>query len=478
MSEEPSDRITTGDANLDLVLGGGLVRGSATLITGPPGAGKSILSQQVAFANATPDHSVLHVSTFTEPQAKIVRNLSGFDFFDAERFGSEIVPLGLSDVLMEGDRLQSFTEEVLNEILRLEPAITIIDSVRAAVQLGVVEGLRDALYRLVAQVAHTGTTLLLVGEYPDSISDRPEYAVSDTILWLESGPQGAGDKRAVRVVKHRGSDHLDGRHALEISSRGVTVYPRVESITDVAEVRDTSGRASIGVDGLDEQLSGGLPRGDATLLMGASGTGKTVMATHFVAAGIAEGESALYVTLEESADALRAKWDAFDLPLAAAVDEGRLEVMQAPITELDIDWFAQAVRDAMERLQPSRIVFDSLSELRTGAVREERHPGYLWALANMARRDGASVVFTQEVPTVGALTSQNGVSNLFSNVLLLRYFEDSGVLGRALTILKMRDSMHSHELIRLTIDQDGIHQHGVVEGAKSGLLGWTALRTE
>lgn len=478
MTEELHDRISTGDANLDMVLGGGLLRGSATLITGPPGAGKSILSQQIAFANAAPDNTVLHVSTFTEPQAKIVRNLSGFDFFDADRFGSEIVPLGLSDVLMAGDRLQSFTEEVVNEVLRLEPAITIIDSVRAATQLGVVEGVREALYRLVAQLAHTGTTLLLVGEYPDSISDRPEYAVSDTILWLESGPQGAGDKRAVRVVKHRGSGHLDGKHALEISDRGITVYPRVESVTDVAEVSNIRGRASIGVDGLDDDLGGGLPRGDATLLMGASGTGKTVLATHFVAAGVTAGESALYVTLEESADALRSKWKSFGLPLAAAEDEGRLEVMQAPITELDIDWFAYAVREAMDRLQPSRIVFDSLSELRTGALREERHPGYLWALANMARRDGASVVFTQEVPTVGTVTSHEGVSNLFSNVLLLRYFEDDGALGRAMTALKMRDSMHTHRLIRLSIDQDGIHQHGVVEKLESGLLGWTPLRTD
>lgn len=478
MTDGPDDRITTGDANLDMVLGGGLVRGSATLITGPPGAGKSILSQQIGFANATPDGTVLHISTFTEPQAKILRNLSGFDFFDAERFGSEILPIGLSDMLMEGDRLRSFTEEVTNEVLRLEPAITIIDSVRAASQLGVVEGVREALYRLVAQLAHTGTTLLLVGEYPESISDRPEYAVSDTILWLESGPQGSGDKRAVRVVKHRGSGHLDGKHALEISDRGITVHPRVESITDVARVGDVGGRVSIGVDGLDDHLGGGLPRGDATLLMGSSGTGKTVMATHFVAAGIAAGETALYVTLEEAADALRAKWDAFDLPLAAAANEGRLEVLQAPITELDIDWFAQTVREAMDRLEPSRIVFDSLSELRTGAVREGRHPGYLWALANMARRDGASVVFTQEVPVVGALTSKNDVSNLFSNVLLLRYLEDDAALGRALTILKMRDSMHSHHLIRLSIDQRGIHQHGVVEGIEGGLLGWTALRTD
>lgn len=478
MTEWLHGRTTTGDANLDMVLGGGLLRGSATLITGPPGAGKSIMSQQIAFANATPDDTVLHISTLTEPQAKIVRNLSGFDFFDADRFGSEIVPLGLSDVLMEGDRLKSFTEEVTNEVLRLEPAITIIDSVRAASQLGVVGGLREALYQLVAQLAHTGTTLVLVGEYPESISDRPEYAVSDTILWLESGPQGVSDKRALRVVKHRGSGHLDGRHSLEISDSGITVHLRLESITRAATVAVDGGRVSIGVDGLDDYLGGGLPRGDATLLMGASGTGKTVMATHFVAAGIADGGTALYVTLEEAADALRAKWDAFGLPLAAAADEGLLEVVEAPITELDIDWFAQTVRETMDRLQPSRIVFDSLSELRTGAVREGRHPGYLWALANMARRDGASVMFTEEVPIVGALTSQTGVNNLFSNVLLLRYLEDDGALGRALTILKMRDSLHSHRLVRLSIDEDGIHQHGVVQGIKSGLLGLTSLRTD
>lgn len=478
MTDLPDGRIGTGDANLDMVLGGGLLRGSATLITGPPGAGKSILSQQIAFANARPDGTVLHISTFTEPQAKIVRNLRGFDFFDEDRFGTEIIPLGLSDVLMDGDRLKSFVEEVTSEVLRLEPAITIIDSVRAASQIGAVEGFREALYRLVAQLAHTGTSLVLVGEYPESISDRPEYAVSDTILWLESGPQGAGDKRALRVVKHRGSDHLDGKHSLMISDSGITVNPRVEAITEVATVAGIPGRVSIGVEGLDDHFGGGLPRGDATLLMGASGTGKTVMATYFVAAGIAAGESALYITLEEAADAMRSKWAAFDLPLAPAEEEGRLEVMQAPITELDIDWFAQEVRETMDRLQPSRIVFDSLSELRTGAIREDRHPGYLWALANMARRDGASVLFTQEVPILDALTSREGVSNLFSNVLLLRYLEDEEELRRALTILKMRDSHHNQRLIRLSIDQDGMHQHDEVHGIESGMLGRSALRTE
>ena len=478
MTDWLEGRLTTGDANLDRVLGGGLMRGNATLLTGPPGAGKSILSQQIAFANAGPDERVLHISTFTEPQAKLVRNLRGFDFFDQERFGEDIVPIGLSDVLLGDDGLTGFVDEVTNEVLRVEPSITIIDSVRAASQLGGTDGIREGLYELVARLTHTRTTLVLVGEYPDSISDRPEYAVSDTIVWLESGPQGAHDRRAVRVVKHRGSAHIGGKHSLEISNAGITVHPRVEAITAVAGPTPHEGRVSVGVEGLDEHLGGGLPQGDATLLMGASGTGKTVLATHFVHAGIAAGDTALYVTLEEAASALRAKWGAFGMPLDDAVEGGQLEVLQAPVTELDIDWLARAVREAMDRLQPSRIVFDSLSELRTGARREGRHPGYLWALANMARRDGASVVFTEEVPIVDSLTSHDGVSNLFSNVLLLRYLEDGGELGRALTVLKMRDSVHSHRLVRLSIDRDGMHEHGEVEDLKAGLLGWSALRTD
>lgn len=471
-------RFTTGDPGLDRILGGGLLRGSATLITGPPGAGKSILSQQIAFANATADRPVLHISTFTEPHAKMLRNLDGFEFFDRERFGDEIVPIGLADALLEQDRLATFVEEVTSEVLRLQPAITIIDSVRAASQLGSIEGVREALYNLVGRLARAETSLVLVGEYPDSVSDRPEYAVSDSILWLESGPQGAGDQRALRVVKHRGSGHLDGKHSLQISTDGVSVFPRIESIVEVANGHEDLGRCSIGVDGLDEHLDGGLPAGDATLLMGASGTGKTVLATHFVDAGVRDGESALYVTLEEAADALRAKWDAFDLSLGEAADDGRLEVLQAPITELDIDWLAHTVNETIERLQPSRIVFDSLNELQTGALREHRHPGYLWALANMARRNGASVVFTQEVPIVDALTSAEGVSNLFSNVLLLRYLEDDATLGRGLTVMKMRDSVHSNRLVRLHIDGDGMRAQGEITGIESGLLGWSALRTQ
>ncbi|HEV2593366.1 MAG TPA: ATPase domain-containing protein, partial [Gaiellaceae bacterium] len=75
-------RLSTGDAGLDDVLGGGLPTGSLIVLGGPPGSGKTILAQQICFANATSEHKALYYTTWSEPHDKMVRHLEPFVFFD------------------------------------------------------------------------------------------------------------------------------------------------------------------------------------------------------------------------------------------------------------------------------------------------------------------------------------------------------------------------------------------------------------
>src|SRR6185295_10412817 len=77
-----TDRLSSGNENLDAILNGGLLRNAINLIVGVPGSGKTILSQQFAFHNATKDRPALYLSTLSEPLDKIVRFAESLEFFD------------------------------------------------------------------------------------------------------------------------------------------------------------------------------------------------------------------------------------------------------------------------------------------------------------------------------------------------------------------------------------------------------------
>src|SRR3989344_3617241 len=86
-----ASRICTGVRNFDEVLSGGLPAGTLTVLAGSPGSGKTILSQQIAFKNATPQNRALMFQTLSEPTAKTLRYLKQFSLFDPEKLEDESV---------------------------------------------------------------------------------------------------------------------------------------------------------------------------------------------------------------------------------------------------------------------------------------------------------------------------------------------------------------------------------------------------
>src|SRR4029077_993412 len=93
------ERLRTGVTDLDLILGGGLEAGSLVILAGAPGTGKTILAQQICFANATPEHKALYYTTWSEPHEKIVRHLEPFAFFDAEALGERLEFIHLAELI-------------------------------------------------------------------------------------------------------------------------------------------------------------------------------------------------------------------------------------------------------------------------------------------------------------------------------------------------------------------------------------------
>jgi len=467
-------RLSTGASGLDVVLGGGLPVGSLVVIAGPPGSGKTILAQQICFANATSEHRALYFTTWSEPHEKLIRHLESFAFFDADALGERVEFLHLAELMTSDDAgLDAVAAEILRQSFESRPAVIVIDSSKALHDVVDADTLRRAVYDLASRVAHSDAVLILVGEYSaEETRSQPEFAVADGILQLENEANGPVDRRWLRVLKLRGGETSSGQHSVHITDNGLAVFPRLESALP-RHVPTQTGRASLGHDRLDAAAGGGIPRGDSTLLVGPSGVGKTLLALGFIAAGLEQGEGCLHVSFQETETQVREKARAAGWDWSSVSDE-QLTIVQIPPVEVDLDQVGALIRAELARREVKRVVIDSLAELSFAARDNQRLPGYVWALGGFVRAAGGTSIFTNEIAALGQSGGLAGLSFLFNNVFFLRYVEVQSEVARGLSILKMRQSEHDKGLMRFTIDEHGIAFGGNLDDV-SGMLGWSAL---
>ena len=474
-------RMASGVPELDEVLGGGLEPGSLLVIAGPPGTGKTILSQQICFANATPQRKAIYYTTLAEPHLKLVRHLEQFDFFEAEILEHAVEFIHLGDLVDEESEepLRPLVDEVVRKCVDTEPSVVVIDTARALHDFVGERPLRRALYDMTSRVAHTGAVLMLPGEYTPEERNGPEFALADGIIDLAYDPQEPVDRRWFRVLKMRGARPLEGKHSFRISPEGIEIFPRLETIApqDVPGLTQSE-QIKIGVLRLDEMMGGGIRRSDATALMGPSGCGKTTLSLHYIDQGLANHEHCLYVSFQETEEQLLRKATALGLNLLDGYSSGGLTIHHVPQGRLDLDAIGTVLRHELATGTVRRIVFDSLAELVLAAREGHRFPAYARALLSIARDAGASVVITSETTTLGPeLDVSGGLSFLFQNVVLLRYIEIESEVRRALVVVKMRDSSHVKGLVQFEIDESGFRIMDKLEGI-TGILGWSALRAQ
>jgi len=475
--------LPTGIDELDLVLGGGLAPGSLVMLAGNPGTGKTTLAEQICFANATTERKAIYYTTLSEPTPKLVRHMEPFAFFDPAAIGERVEFVHLEDLLLEGDGentggLGPAIAEIVRKCFETKPAVVVIDSAKALRDFVDEEPLRKVVYDLAGRIAHTGAVLLFVGEYTkEEIESAPEFSLADGILHLAYEPHEPIDRRWLRVVKMRGAKPLPGKHSFQIDRDGVEVFARLEAITPGEEGAADGVRVASGIPELDEMMGGGVPAADATAILGPSGSGKTVITLRYIDEGLRAGERCLYVSFQETANQLVHKAASFGWDLASGLESGQLTIYHVPPGSLNIDTIGAVVRAELATGAVRRVAVDSLAELVFAAREGQRFPAYARSLVGFIRAAGASSMITSETSTLGpVLEPLGGLSFLFHNVLFLRYLELESGVGRAINVVKMRDSDHAKELREYKIDDHGLTIMDKLEGV-TGLLGWSALRT-
>ena len=466
-------KLPTNVPGLDSILTGGIPELSINIITGPPGAGKTIFTQQILYSNAGPDCKALYLVTLSEPSVKLLHYLQRFSFFDADKVGSDVNYLDIGEVIREKG-LEDATAVIVKHVQEHKPSLVAIDSFKAIHDMAKdpVE-VRKFGYDLSVQLTTWGVTALLIGEYtPEEIEREPIFAIADGIIQLHNLHHGLHYQRYINVLKLRGENYFTGLHPFDINSTGLTVYPRIKTVEEPSEiVLSDRHRVSTGVDELDTMLAGGVPPGSATMVAGGAGTGKTLLGLHLITAGVAIGEPGVIVTFQENPQQLREIAQSFGWDLAQMEKQGLLVHLYSSPVELQPDIHAARVKAAVQKVGAKRVLLDSLKDIEIATPDKVRFKDYIYSLVNKFKLQGVTTLLTNEIPEMFGpfQLSEYGVSFVVDNVILLRYLELTGRMGRAISIMKVRGSQHSKEIRAFEITDTGIRIDRVVQ-AQTGVL--------
>src|ERR1035437_8359729 len=280
-------QLPTGVRGLNEIMGGGLPEYSFNIIAGTPGCGKTTLAHQIVFANATPKNPALFFTVLGEPAIKMLRYQQQYSFFDESKLGKAIRFINLADVVLNQD-LDAVYDEITKQVTAINPGIVVVDSFRTVVRTSTGSAseieLQSFIQRLSQFLASWEATTFLVGEYdPAEIRDNPLFTIADRLFWLSQNVERNSVVRKLQIMKVRGQDSVPGLHTIRITDGGLQAFSRTLGFVRKKKKPARRRRLSTGIPDLDEMMGGVLFEGDSLLVAGPSGTGKSALATQFIA---------------------------------------------------------------------------------------------------------------------------------------------------------------------------------------------------
>jgi len=451
------ERIPTGCPGLDEVLRGGLPANTISLLMGAPGTGKTILAEQLAFANATPEKPALYLTTLSEPLEKFIAHGQSHTFFDPDKVGTSVFYEDLGHMLRERD-VNELPQTMTDLFIKYKPAIVIIDSFKALADLFSSDTERRLVnYDLATALAAFKCTSILVGEYSqETTTTLPEFAIVDVVINLIKHSTYAREQRFLKIEKLRGSDSIPGAHAFSLSQDGITLYPRLLTPRVAPTYQPKAERINTGIDGLDELIAEGFWRGSTTLMAGPSGSGKTILALHFLRQGVLNDETCLYVGFQENPSQLARVMQNLGWDSAQLLANPQFELMYRSPVEMQLDSVAAELFERVLRGKVKRVVIDALADLERCSIDNQRFADFIYALIQWFAVENVTCLMTLELTEVFEVNriSSHDVSNMSDNMILLGYTKDRE-MARTLRIVKTRGSAHNQYLHTLEISNRG-----------------------
>lgn len=461
----------------DLISNGGLPEGRTTLVSGGPGSAKTILAAQFLAEGILQAGEAGCFVTFEERPADIRRNLSSFGW-EIAKWEEENKWIFVDGSLHPKDEPVTIGDYDLGGLMaRVDHAVrktqarrVSLDSIGAMlVQFGMPAVIRRELNRVAWQLRSMGVTSIITAEHTSNAEAPVEEYVTDNVIILRNTLDDEKRRRTLEILKFRGASHLRGEYPFTISENGIILLPlsSIELRQKSSDKRITSGIAE-----LDAMCGGGFYRDSVILVSGATGTGKTLTATEFLAA-LGEEERGLLFAFEESRDQLYRNALGWGVDFPKLEAGGRLGIVcEYPEVAAPEDHLLR-IKKHIEEFKPTRVAVDSLSALeRISTPRTFRE--FVLALTSYLKDKQIAGVFTSTTPSLlgGSTVTEAHISSVTDSIILLRYVEAFGEMRRGIAVLKMRGSVHDRNIREYLIDSTGMHVGEPFRGISGILSGY------
>ncbi len=438
---------STGVEGLDELLNGGIPEGGVILVAGHPGSGKSTLGAQFLYAGCLEGEAGVYAS-FAERKEEFYSHLDrlGISVREFEKRG---LFKFLWFPLASNVALDSVLNSLLESIGELGARRLVVDSFTALLETVERDKARAFLHNLLnLGIKPARVSTILIADLPygrKTVGYGFEEFLVDGILLLKFEEVGGLVKRTIEIRKVRWADMPRMSYEFVIREGGIELLaPREGGLRG----RMPQERVPTGVEGLDQALGGGIPRGSVVLISGPSGSGKTVLAMKFAIEGANRGEKVLYVSFEEPASQLEGTARSLGL-------KGRegLEISVLNPSFYTPGSLYYSLKKLVEERGAERVVVDGLSALERSYGRRESIR-LVERLALYCKERCSTLLFTSPADLMGGETSG---AETIADVLIALWFDTRGEsVERRVAVLKVRGNPHGARKMRLELSREGV----------------------
>jgi circadian clock protein KaiC len=464
-----TNRLSSGIEELDHILGGGFPAKRLFLIEGAPGSGKTTLALQFLLAGAKNSEKGFYV-TFSESEDEIRAvaeshgwTLDGIHLQELSTLGDRLKNEEQYTVFQPADvELTETVQRVIDDVRRMKPQRVVIDSL-SEIRLVARDPLRyrRQILALKEILAECDCTVFFLEDYTVENPDLLLQSIAHGVLLLEKTQSEYGSvKRTIQVTKLRAGPSLEGSHDFAIRHGGLQVFRRLIASDSLNGRRpsDASGVLKTNNEELDRLTGGGVRWGTGLVLVGPAGTGKSTVGIQIVSAAAQQGFKTCAFLFDEAKATYIRRAKNVDLDLAGHLQAGTIEIHQVDPNEQSPGEFAYRVRRKVEDESVRVVVIDSLNGYLTAMTSERFLLAQLHELlAYLNAHEVLTIMTTAQHGMVNTTdTTSFELTYLADLVIYLRYFEASGNVRKAISVIKNRLSAHETSIREFEITDRGL----------------------